>query len=67
MGIGVSASAPLIRTPRSHVSPKHEPSYLASFAYRFNRSRQLDSIVERLAWAAAHTLLQPCRIVTADA
>src|SRR3954470_20571072 len=34
-----------------HVSPKHAPSYLASYAYRFNRRRQLDSIVERLAWA----------------
>src|ERR671913_1569307 len=33
-----------------HVSAKHAPSYLASFAYRFNRRFQLDSIVERLAW-----------------
>ena len=50
-----------------HVSPKHAPSYLASFAYRFNRRRQLDSIVERLAWAAVHTSPQPYRIITADA
>ena len=50
-----------------HVSPKHAQSYLASFAYRFNRRFQLDSIVQRLAWAAAHTAPQPYRVVTADA
>jgi hypothetical protein len=50
-----------------HVSPKHAQSYLTSFAYRFNRRFQLDSIVERLAWAAVHTAPQPYRIVTADA
>src|ERR671938_8049 len=50
-----------------HVSPKHAPSYLASYAYRFNRRRQLDSIVERLAWAAVRTAPQPYRVVTADA
>jgi transposase-like protein len=49
------------------VSAKHAPSYLASFAYRFNRRRQLDSIVERLVWAAARTAPQPYRVVTADA
>src|SRR5436190_4176912 len=36
-----------------HVSPKHAQHYLTSFAYRFDRRFQLDSIVERLAWAAA--------------
>jgi len=50
-----------------HVSPKHTPSYLASFAYRFNRRFQLDSLVERLAWAAVHTAPQPYRVVIADA
>jgi transposase-like protein len=50
-----------------HVSPKHAQSYLASFAYRFNRRRQLDSIVERLAWAAARTAPHPYRLITADA
>jgi hypothetical protein len=50
-----------------HVSPKHAPSYLASFAYRFNRRFQLESIVERLAWAAVHTAPQPYRIIVADA
>src|SRR3954462_11573030 len=50
-----------------HVSPKHAQSYLTSFAYRFNRRFQLDSIVERLAWAAVHTAPQPYQVVTADA
>jgi ribosomal protein L37AE/L43A len=50
-----------------HVSPKHAQSYLASYAYRSNRRRQLDSIVERLAWAAARTTPQPYRDVIADA
>jgi transposase-like protein len=50
-----------------HVSPKHAPSYLASYAYRFNRRRQLDSIVERLAWAAVRTAPHPYRVVIADA
>ena len=49
-----------------HVSAKHAQSYLTSYAYRFNRRRQLDSIVERLAWAAVHTAPQPYRVVTAD-
>ena len=50
-----------------HVSPKHAQHHLSSFAYRFNRRFQLDSIVERLAWAAVHTAPQPCRVITADA
>jgi transposase-like protein len=50
-----------------HVSPKHAPSYLASFAYRFNRRFQLDGIVERLAWAAVRAAPQPYRVITADA
>jgi len=50
-----------------HVSAKHAQSYLTSFAYRFNRRFQLDSIVQRLVWAAAHTAPQPYRVVIADA
>jgi hypothetical protein len=50
-----------------HVSAKHAPSYLASFAHRFNRRRQLDSIAERLAWAATRTAPHPYRVITADA
>jgi hypothetical protein len=49
-----------------HVSPKHAQRYLASFAYRFNRRFQLDSMVERLVWAAAHTAPHPYRIIIAD-
>jgi transposase-like protein len=49
-----------------HVSPKHARSYLTSYAYRFDRRFRLDSIVERLAWAAVHTAPQPYRVVTAD-
>ena len=50
-----------------HVSPKHAQAYLTSFAYRFNRRRQLDSIIERLAWAAVHTAPQPYRVIVSDA
>jgi transposase-like protein len=50
-----------------HVSAKHAQSYLTSFAYRFNRRFQLDSIVQRLAWAAVHATPQPYRVVIADA
>jgi transposase-like protein len=50
-----------------HVSAKHAQAYLASFAYRFNRRFQLDSIVERLAWAAVRTAPQPYRVIVADA
>jgi transposase-like protein len=49
-----------------HVSAKHAQSHLTSFAYRFNRRFQLDSIVERLAWAAVRTTPQPYRLITAD-
>jgi transposase-like protein len=50
-----------------HVSAKHAQAYLASSAYRLDRRFRLDSIVQRLAWAAAHTAPQPYRVVTADA
>ena len=50
-----------------HVSAKHAQSYLTSFAYRFNRRFQLDSIVERLAWAAVHTDPQPYWVIVSDA
>jgi hypothetical protein len=50
-----------------HVSAKHAQSYLTSFAYRFNRRFLLDSIVQRLAWAAAHAAPQPYRVIIADA
>jgi len=50
-----------------HVSAKHAQSYLTSFAHRFNRRFQLDSIVQRLAWAATRTAPQPYRVIVADA
>ncbi|MFL5514983.1 MAG: transposase [Gemmatimonadales bacterium] len=49
-----------------HVNPNHAQSYLTSFAYRFNRRFRLDSIVERLAWAAVRTAPHPYRVITAD-
>jgi hypothetical protein len=61
-----NVEAALVGTYR-HVSAKHAQSYLPSYAYRFNRRFRLDSIVERLAWAAAHTSPQPYRIIPADA
>ena len=58
--------AALVGTYR-HVSPKHAQAYLTSFACRFNRRHRLDSIVERLAWAATRTAPHPYRAITADA
>ncbi len=49
-----------------HVSPKHAPTYLASFAHRYDRRYQLDGSVERLAWAATRTAPQPYRVIVAD-
>ena len=48
-----------------HVSAKHAQRYLASFAWRFNRRLQLDTMTERLMWAALHAKPQPYRIVIA--
>ena len=50
-----------------HVSAKHAQRYLSSFAYRFNRRSELDSIVQRLAWAATRTAPHPYRVIVADA
>ena len=48
-----------------HVSPKHAQRYLASFAWRFNRRYQLDSLTERLAQACARTAPHPYRLIIA--
>ena len=61
-----NVKAALVGTYR-HVGAKHAQSCLASFAYRFNRRHRLDSIVQRLAWAAAHTSPQPYKVVIANA
>jgi hypothetical protein len=39
----------------------------AKVVHSFGRADQLDSIVERLAWAAVHTGPQPYHTVIADA
>jgi transposase-like protein len=48
-----------------HVSVKHAPRYLSSYAWRFNRRFQLDTLTERLAWAAVHTAPHPYRMIIA--
>jgi hypothetical protein len=48
-----------------HVSPKHAQRYLASYAWRFNRRHQLDTMTERLAYACARTEPHPYRVIIA--
>lgn len=48
-----------------HVSAKHAQRYLASFAWRFNRRYQLDSLTERLAFACIHAGPHPYRSLVA--
>jgi len=48
-----------------HVSPKHAERYLASFAYRFNRRYDLDTITQRLAWTCTQTKPHPYWTITA--
>ena len=50
-----------------HVSRKHAQRYLSSFVWRFNRCFHLDSMVERLAYAATRTAPHPYRVIIADA
>jgi ISXO2-like transposase domain len=61
-----NVKAALVGTYR-HVSAKHAQRYLSSFAYRFNRRSELDSIVQRLAWAATRTVPHPYRVIIAGA
>ena len=42
-----------------HVSKKHAQRYLASFAWRFNRRYQLDTMTERLMWAGLQAKPRP--------
>ena len=46
-----------------HVSAKHAQRYLASYAWRFNRRFQLDTLTERLAYACARTTPHPYRVI----
>ena len=48
-----------------HVSPKHAERYLASFAYRFNRRYDLETITQRLAWTCTQTKPHPYWAITA--
>ena len=48
-----------------HVSAKHAQRYLASYAWRFNRRYQLDTLTERLAYACARTAPHPYRVIIA--
>ena len=47
------------------LSPAHAPRYLASFAWRFNRRFQLDSMLLRLVHSAARTQPLPYRLLIA--
>jgi transposase-like protein len=47
------------------VSPKHAGRYLGSFAWRFNRRFQLDSLIPRLVHSAVRTAPLPCRTLIA--
>ena len=47
------------------LSPAHASRYLASFAWRFNRRFQLDSMLERLVHSAARTQPLPYRVLVA--
>ena len=46
-------------------APKHAQRYLASYAWRFNRRYQLDTLTERLAYACARTAPHPYRVIIA--
>ena len=48
-----------------HVSAKHAQRYLTSYAWRFNRRYQLDTLTERLAYACARTAPHPYRVIIA--
>ena len=45
------------------IGAKHAPRYLAEFQYRFNRRYDLQSLVPRLLYAAAHTSPRPQRFL----
>jgi transposase-like protein len=47
------------------LSPAHAPRYLASFAWRFNRRFQLDTMMPRFLHSAARTQPRPYRLLIA--
>ena len=48
-----------------HVSAKHAQRYLSSYAWRFNRRYDLDTLTERLAYACTRTMPHPYRVIIA--
>ncbi len=48
------------------ISPEHAGRYLGSFAWRFNRRFQLDSLIPRFVHAATRTNPLPCRLLVAS-
>ena len=48
-----------------HIGPKHAHAYLASFAWRFNRRYQLDTLTQRLVCAGLQSNPAPYRVIVA--
>ena len=48
------------------ISPAHAGRYLASFAWRYNRRFDLDSLIPRLVHSAVRTGPLPCRMLIAS-
>jgi hypothetical protein len=46
-----------------NVSFAHAPRALAEFDYRYNRRDDLAAMISRLAWAVAHALPMPYRLL----
>ena len=47
------------------IGPDHAERYLASFAWRYNRRYQLQTMIPRFVHSAARTEPMPCRILIA--
>ena len=59
-----NVKAAIVGTYRQ-LSPAHAARYLASFAWRFNRRFQLETMLPRFLHSAAHTSPLPYRLLTA--
>ena len=64
-GVGAALPRPGSAGTYHHVSAKHAQRYLTSYAWRFNRRYQLDTLTERLAYACAGTAPHPYRVIIA--
>jgi hypothetical protein len=59
---------PVFRNGRLRSTLRAQPPMIANrYTYRFNRRRQLNSIIERLVWAAVRTAPHSCQVVIVDA